>query len=340
MTDSDYALENMYLFPDDIDEDCGTEDFIDQTQRALVVLAKFFKRLFEIVKNHANIIHMRSVVLKQRLINLQDTLSTKNGLLGNTMVLKISSNNDVFTAGNKSFSKIMELDRAFDKYARNMNAVFDWIVSDVPNIVRQLGMIVASFNGNVDDLLSKIGNIIQTKGTVKLARDLNAQASGNDAVTKPMLGSVSLCIKTSSKNTYPKFSLTKVGLETVPSPSNAGSTFTRFPVANARTMVNKLISLCDRVRDLHSARSINARMKDYQSLIDKLEFMGEAKSQDNNEQGLNVGKLDQIIDQIKTVMVWGAKTQDAFSAHSLRTIASIARLCRDNVSGKADTSID
>lgn len=324
MTDiTDYDLEQIYRYDDDLndvfDESVGTEDFMEQTQRFISLLARFFRRLFEFVKRHSNLLHARALVIKQRLLFLQDRLVNKNGLVGNDMVMKIRSNNDVFTVGSKSISKIIDLERYFIRYYQVISTMFDWISSDVPNIVRQINNLLSrSEMMDVDQLVSSIGTIVSTKGTAALSGKLQMTTQSNDkSISKPILGSIAVVINKSSKPVPPGFALTKIQLEEVPSAKNGSGVFTRFPVSNAKNLVAKLMDLCDRISEMHSSSLIRSRMRDYQSMIDKLESMGEAKARDNNDQGFNLIKYDQVIDQIKTVMVWGSKTQDTFSAHEI-----------------------
>lgn len=342
MSDASDDLELLYRFPEELYiEDDGNEDFMDQTQRLMSMLAKFFKALIQFVKKHSNILHLRALAIKQRLYFLQDKLANRNGLSGSDLTLKITSNNDVFTVGQKSISKIMDLDREFQRYTTIINSVYDWIMNDVSYIVRQLNNILTQSFKSVDDMMDAIGRVIKAKGPERLANSLRGAVDGQGAVKTPtFMGSMKIVFTKPAKPMPSDLSLMTFKLEEVPSSKHAGGVFTRFPVAGARHLVTKLMDLCDRVREIHSAPSIKARLTDYQSLVDKLEVVGEERARDNNLQGLNVTKFDQITDQIKTIMIWGSKTQDIFSAHALRTISTIAKLCRDNVKITANTSID
>ena len=348
MDDTLYPMVDTIFDQSAIDEitlEPSTEGFVDVVQKTIGIIKRMLKRLFEFMQEHANWLKVKAVLLENSIATIQDNIAGKSGLLNSSLTFEISKKTELFSINGRPVAKIMDLKRQLRGYMDLMDVVYKWTTTELSMLVSRIDGLLTHIDLNhIDYLKQELGKAIKDKGSPYLNRTLKFSSTGNSHLktTIPYLGSVSLYIEESSKATDPNFALTRVYLSETETSTATPKTFafTRFPMAMTGALLDDLKVICNKVKEVHSPRAIKARGQEYKTLVSKLERVGEALAEDANGGNVERASLEAILDQIKTVMVWGAKPYEGVSAHALRLVGAGVMLCKQNINGKVSTKVE
>lgn len=330
---------------DEITLESSTEGFVDTLQKIIGIIKRMFVRLFEFMREHANWLKARAFYLENSVATLQDNMAGKSGLLNAGLTFEVSKRTDMFCVSGRPVSKVIDLKRQLRGYMDLMDVVYKWTTNEVSTLVGKLDAMLSRIDlSRVDQLKQDLGRVVSDKGSDYLARNLRFVPTANrdKVATRPYLGSVSLYIEDNGVGKDKDLTFTRVYLSEaeVSAATPKSFAFTRFPMAMTSAILDDLKAICNKVKDVHSPSAIKTRGQEYKTLVAKLERVGEALAEDANGGNTERASLEAILDQIKTIMVWGAKPYEGVSAHALRLVSAIIMLCKQNLNGKVNTQVE